>query len=963
MIGEAKRLRSKAFGLLLVAAIASWPFTQACAASGNVTPTPRGFVIETGALRAVVADGAIVGLANLKTGEVHAEGETVPAVVPAGLGLIGGHAGEMVQLHVPLARLKPAPRKFGGSVLACYRLPAPTSTVDFQPRNDGGSATWKGLTDGTRLYPGDSITVTARIDPADGGVSLAAEGRSADGGVFGMQVPIVNLHDAHRLFVPSFGGVVYGSGSLDGLLSLGGGAPWLEAPVVAAEGRKGSLCMWWEDPSFAPCYCFLGNADGKGSVGLERLNLMPFENHSTIGIPILRLAVTSGGWSDAMRPYRTWYTRTFGAELRQRDAVGWASRIRVVADDFEASERILRELASIIEPSTVLLHDWQPRAAAFDTELPDWTPRSGYAEQVLRCKALGFRTMGYANTYCVNSGSKSVERDRITSFALPRRLPGYQRYGSGRVDWPDFRAGDLVYLDALPGRWRDYHSDSMIEWNRQTRTDANYEDVGSTAGDYGNGVVEGLSGAQGGAAMFRQLLQKNPEVPMASEHCAEHMAFACRWPMRYPQQWGDEATRRRWMSDLRPVSAFIHGDGSRAWVPTRNAVTEELQVTIAACADALGGLAQVAARPGTLRARAGVTSHFMHRAELFSRLQLQPDFTTSVPGDPVACRYHDLQGNAYEYQTSPGDQRLVGPDGRAIYQRVTGRASMETELRISGWPAQDGKRCFGMNPDAWYCLVPKPPLNTLLSVMELGEGIAVTRYSETENAITLVLGGLGNVKHGRVRIRSARSVAAATLNDAIVVPPTVAGSLYETSLPARFVFALTEPTSPQWLAPIEGEPNGRYVATTSGIDRGTPYEVPRRRMAAIPGVAEPQVALMCGGGGDSEITFDFLLRVPDAASAALFSLQSPSLRAGNGLRASVRVNGREVHGTDLAPNSSERSESWRIPLGAFAGRPVLITLVTDGKADDNCDEMWWSRPILVRDQAQAMVAVPISSVP
>lgn len=953
--------RDSAMKSVIVAAVAFWIVSSANAST--VTPMPRGFCIETASLRAIVADGAIVGLTNLRTGEVHAEGESVPPVIPAGIGVIGGHVGEMSQLHIPLAKLRPAPRSFANSVLACYRLPSPTSKVEFQSTADGGSATWKGLTDGVRFYPEDTITVSARIDSEDGGVSFRAEGRSADGGVFGMQVPVLNLHGAHRLVLPSFGGCCYESRSLDGLLSLGGGAPWLEAPIVAAEGKGGSLGIWWEDSSFPPCFCFIGKSDGKISVGLERLNLMPFESHNTAAIPALRLTVTPGGWADAMRPYRDWYTRSFAAELRQRDDVAWASRIRVVADDFDSSERYLRELASVIDPSTVLLHDWQPRAAAFDTALPDWTPRNGYLEQVLRCKSIGFRTMGYVNTYCVNSGANLVERDRIASFALPRRISGYEKYGDRRTDWPDFRAGDLIYLDSLPEGWRSYHSDSMVEWHRQTRTDANYEDVGSTAGDHGNGIVEGISGSQGGTEMFRQLLQKNPDVPMASEHCSDHMAFACRWPMRYPQRWGDETTRRRWMSDLRPVSAFIHGDGSRGWVPTRNAGTEELQVTVAACADALGGLAQIVAQPGTLRARAGIASHLMERAVLFSRLQLQPDFTKSVPYDPVACRYRDMQGNIYEYRTSAGSQQLIGPDGTAIYQRVTGRTVIDTTSQISGWPAHSGTRSIGLNPDAWYCLSSTPPLKTALSITELSEGVAVTRYSESQSAVTLVLDGLGTVKQGRALIRSERPIAAATLNDASVDPPTATSRAYEMSLPARFVFALAEPTSPQRLAPIDGDPNGRYVAVSSGVDRGTPFEVNRRRMITVPGITEPQLALMCEGGGESEITFDFLLRVPDATSAALLAIQSPSLRAGNGLRACIRLNGLEVHGTEIVPNSGERNETWRIPLGSFAGRPLLITLVTDGKADDNCDEVWWSRPILVNDRSQSMETLPVKSYP
>jgi hypothetical protein len=70
-----------------------------------------------------------------------------------------------------------------------------------------------------------------------------------------------------------------------------------------------------------------------------------------------------------------------------------------------------------------------------------------------------------------------------------------------------------------------YHTDMMLKWKSDTDTDANYEDTGGCSGDFGNGVVAGKFGAQGSVEAFRELLRRNPTVPMASEYAPDAIAF------------------------------------------------------------------------------------------------------------------------------------------------------------------------------------------------------------------------------------------------------------------------------------------------------------------------------------------------------------------------------------------------------------------------------------------------------
>lgn len=82
----------------------------------------------------------------------------------------------------------------------------------------------------------------------------------------------------------------------------------------------------------------------------------------------------------------------------------------------------------------------------------------------------------------------------------------------------------------------------------------------------------------------------------------------------------------------------------------------------------------------------------------------------------------------------------------------------------------------------------------------------------------------------------------------------------------------------------------------------------------------------------------------------------------------VDINGRMVHEYDYGPVKTpdwqegmaaalksvwnNAIHAWRIPLGHMAGRPVLVSIATDGKASDNADDLCWSRPKFVSDPEQ-----------
>jgi hypothetical protein len=886
---------------------------------------------------------------NLLTGEQHADAARSDSSAPAGMTHLGGDPKAFEALHSVWGGW---PLKSAPAIARHYRpmhRPGPQSKYQAEKIANGVRATWTGLSNGEQFFPDEILTVEAEIDRLTGQLLFRATGTSPTGGVAGLQVPLTNLHSEHRLYVPSFGGLYYDRTMDPALVSLGG-APFWEAPVVGIESPRGSLGLWVEDPRFRPHFAFLGFSGNCFSAAIESLNLMPFEKLTQANSFTWRLDAFAGGWIDAMTPFRNWYARHFAPELKARASVAWADKIRVIVDHCEDTEEIYRQLADLFGPETVLLHDWNARAPAFDQDLPDWTPRAGYVERVKRIHRLGFHAMAYVNTYCVNYNSPVFRRDHIERFGLTRKKH-IGRYTAPGDSFEKARDGQLLYLDPLSPEWRRYHTDMMIRWREETATDANYEDVGGVAGDFGNGVVAGKQGSEGGVEQFRELLRRNPSVPMASEYAPADIAFAVRWPLRYQQVWGGEQTRIWWMEHQRPVSAYLFGPLQFPWIPVVRAESEFSRQVVVACSDALGGIGQCAGTRAELQAAAGMTAHMRQRAQLFARRLLQPHFERSRAEPELACLYRDSQGGVYKYYAGKTLQQLLGPDGQPLYQRLTGVGELRTPLTLAGWPAAAEGRVFGLNHNARYVLRPGAAEPVKLQVVELPENARIVRYESTDERTILTLAAVDSKgpRRGRLGLQAHATFAEVLLNDQPVSPPRMRAT-YDIALPARLVcFERQPPAGKIGQALGDGQETGRYISPLTGLERGGRYTVVHRAGLPIHRLAKPPLAVFLNGGSECEVVLDYVTRVPPQAALEVY-VRNRQVRYGNGAIARLYLNGRLAHQLDFGPKTGAWDmdvRRWRIPLGHLAGRPLAVTIASDAKSENNADSLWWTVPALV----------------
>lgn len=954
---------------------------------GAVKEVASGFVFKTANLEATIIRGVITGLTDTRTGEVIADASLGDLDFPKGVGTLSGDIETMDRFHTPWGAVELDQHIELGTPMPNYWYPDERSAFNLTINGGRVTGTWTGLGNGSGFVDDATLTVEVWEDRNDGAMSFKASAYFPGGGLFGVLVPVANILPDAVFYLPHFGGMRFDR-NIEPALRPYGGAPFYEAPVMALETPGGSVGLWTENVH-NPYQVFF-NWNGRSfSFSYQHKNLTPFEPHREIDSVVWKLDVFSGGgWMTAMRPFKDWYWDHFAREIAIRDSVEWAKDIMVVVDRFPQEQSVYQAVAETFDPGTVMFHFWDARAARFDRDLPDWTPREGYIETVADLKSLGFRTQAYVNTYCVNYNSPVFIRDNIADFFLTRKTRA-GRYSSrptgpqiedakigdaqggfgltGGAQFEGVEEGRILYGDPLSRGWREYHANQMKWWNSTTGTDANYEDTAGTWGDYGNGVIDGKFAGQGAVAMMTELLEGQPHVPMATEYGPAPVAFGASWPLIYPQVWGNEQFKIYRLNKQHPIGSYLFGN--RAWVPVIRAESDFLMHLVAANADALGGMGQLWA--GRLDVDYGMTGHLKWRSQVFSEKRLTPYFEGKRYDKDLVSQYRSADGGIYSYYDGGKFQRMVGPDGEEQYGRSRGVAEVRTGMRIPGWPAYGDGKVFGLNPDGVsYAYFPGSSEDTDLVVTGLPEGAFVDSYREGEGFALLTLNGGEAVARGEVQLRLQGEYASLLVNGKPVAVPETGSLKLDLDFPVSILASNGGAAIPVGET-IGSDATPTVLVDHSGmkaLDVGFIGDQIQGRRADLLSIPMTRLQSLVGG----EHMVDHLIRVPgDEKTSLQVRFGNTTSKYGDGTIFKVYLNGKLAMSHDCAkPNPDFRRGTlgidgtvprylydtnvyeWTIPLGAYAGKDVLVSVAVDPKASTNSDAQWYAQPVLVADEAQ-----------
>jgi hypothetical protein len=938
--------------VIFVIAVGVWlsPRDAGCqqGAATSVALDGRVVTITTPRWKVTIEEGVVTSLLDVPTGEALAGSTSHRPEARLGLGHLDEAGEDARKHHSPCGT-------FGLSeTLPSQHRPGAKSVFSCQKSAKGAILTYRGLTNGTKDFPDETYVLSASVGDADGELILKVTGDSPKAGVFGVSITLANISATDRLYLPHFGGVVVDETWPQGEFSFQETGPYLAAPVVLGEGQKSAWAFWAEDARCTPKYLFLRNEASSRSVSWETLNLMPYEPKTRASSVEIHLNVFPGSWVAAATPYRKWFQATYAKPLSTR-APSWAKRIRVVVDGaLPTDEAYVAALAKRFDPSTVLFHEWNLRAAKFDTELPDYTPNAEAPARIALLHKYGLKAMGYVNLYCVNSDSRVFQESKLRDFFLLRSKP-FEPPNA----WTKVGHGDILYGDPLSPKWRAFHARQMAELEERTHLDALYEDTAGTTFDFGNGEVEGLQAGQGGAAGIEEVREKCPGVAFATEFCSQPVAPLSLWPLRFNFIWNGPEFRERLSLIQRPVDTLLFGEDQRSWVPTTRAGSAQASHWAVDYADALGGLAQV--RPGfaNLAAAHGENAFLAERARLFSELQLRPVFPTTKWDRRVRCYYEDATGRRYSVVEDHG-QAMLDPDGKAVYRRTRDADRVTDGTVIPGWPAYGEAGPIGLSPKLRYSSLRRERDPTRIQVESLPQGVFVRGYRERPSFTILALAPVdeGRTVTGEFRFRVNKACDELTIvGEQLQKPATDIEWKRTVTFPCSLLARYGPPVSPD----AEGRlpfSDASLVYDGLGLEASSsdPLKAPFR--LSLPDGSNELFAQVTPPA-DALHVLDYLVTVPNATTALRVVAQQAQTRFGNGTSARIEVGGVEVVNYKLPRDAT--FHEWLVPLGRFAGRCTVVTLTADPLSDSNGDQHRWSQPRLVDEPKQVLARRQIAT--
>ncbi|MBR2426080.1 MAG: hypothetical protein IKB16_04985 [Lentisphaeria bacterium] len=923
----------------------------------------REAVLETARLRAIVRDGRIIHLENRKTGKIYADRRLNEKSMTAGLGYMFGKEKELSKLHFPWGE----PRMMQHVEIRktqLYRYPDDKSHYSAKKIGDRVIVSWKGLTDGKNFFAKDELTITFQED-SSGALVYQGKGSSPEKGVFAVQIPLENIVRESTFLLPTFGGLEYKGKGRAALMMFHSSIMFYEAPVMICTVGSDSLSMWSEDARFRTFFAFFTRNKKSCSFALEFLNLIPYEQHNhSLSNPVKLDVFEDSDWIAAARPYRNWYHKTFAKEIAQRDS-GWAEEISVISDTTTGNKKVLEKVASMMPPNRVLFHVWQARRDGFTANVPDYTPKADYPKQVALYHSYGFKVMCYVCALCVTYGKELWNRDDLGNIVLPRRtsVTSYNASHSafdenlvgnivksekGKDPFGALKKGQLIYTDPLAPGWRKYYSDTIHKFNRLTGTDANYQDTLGVADDVGNGIIDGLSGAEGNAALAR-VLQKKVGVPMAAEFGPAPIAFAIKWPLNYAQVWGSDSFRKSRFHRHRPLTAFLFG--YRQWVPTIVAANDTKKHLIASVADAISGMGMFQAS-ANMQNKEGFDGHLVLRSQIYAQNGLKPYYPEKKYPVNVKAMYKGMNDGIFQYWDDGKLQMLLSPDGKPLYGRADGVTEIKrSDLVYPNWPVWDENGIYSLDPDQSYALFPVgTSARPELRIAPLEQGTTLRFFYETEDFTYLEINKNRKSKktESSVIVTVPERFTQVICNDVYsVVKP--GKQLFRGKLPLRLVFSNGKTTSPSTI---------RKINMAAGLPIGDPEPLNAGRKIA--GKTLYSINYF------NAKSVDYMAEVKEKNAALELYFQNFQKKYGNGSSVELLINGKRQAFFDcLQPNPKWKKgakiprmlfdtqlRKWTIPVGRYVGKKILVSLRVSDKNSTNADQQFVSMPAFVRNSAQ-----------
>ncbi len=929
---------------MLLSVIASSVLAGAgTAAADPYTPTLRGAVVETERYRAEIADGAMTGFLNKLTGEQYVEPDNEPSGITPHLptGLATQSDSEELEAAALLYRHywfeHPTDADWPNQ-----HFPHADSEFSSETRDDGLQLTYRGLTDGERMFPDETFSLHLAVDPENGDLLITPSATSPRTGVYGTGFTVLPLAGDISIEAPIFEGVRLDR-TMDHNLWINVWANYWDYSFVALNGAdRGAVGLWTQDAEMRYYKAFFTLINDQGiSLAVQNLNIPPF-NDLTEAPPLVtwRMQAFDKTWAQAAARFRDWRVRN----VRFAERPEWVRKLAFMHYGMHhAPANHMDMIETYFENrDTDRVISWAPavRGAGFDKNHSNNTPYEGFREDMAKWKERGHKLMVYLQPMIMWGANPSTERERqgvkFSREAMTRQL--------FHTDNDTITKGSQHNLGSP--RWQRWFLDWVKEYIQEYGADGIYHDQSYSAiiDARGASAPGGMTTPQGIADYFYKAATENPGTIHATEHMTEANSVGASLGLGCGVLWGTpgykgEIGPRGSMNHQRikkasPISNALHAPHGRiVGFPHFSNFSEKGHTAFHHGMDQMERRGDLPAIPlgsyhGLIKPE--FLPYFINevqidrlRALAFVRHGLSPVFPEDWAPDALTY-FRGEEGEDFRYEKIPHGTRFVQHvDGRRrlVYARITGTTHVTAETGgIAGWPCYDGDTITGLDPDKdrYYCIDgsrEKPDVWISLPADDLK---VVDGYSDPRLLI-LQTAPLDESRQGpRTLTLHAPAAPQAVWIDGVAVQPTPK-SEGQWELPARASSRIVA-----WLAPLDEMPEEK---PNVAIDATVCRQLDKRMRSDILDPAAYKKVLVPAKGG-------FRISTPrgiNAATQLYLPIQAPATQAGT-LRLTARLQKNapptvRINGDDAAFVPIEGTPSCELTISLKAGELALLTLV------------------------------------
>ena len=677
------------------------------ARSAEVKVVDNSVFVETDTYEVQFVDGVITQLHNKLTGEAY----TLPLVggVPIGRsgrsGLLRRNDGHVLTDQATLTQA----RKIA---------PLKAEIVFRQGRNE------------FRLFIG--------VDARSGDLLIEQEGTSDTAGVYGIQWGCGNLNVRNLdLILPARGGQIIDAESpiisrtftYPGLWKAG---IW-EAQLAILQGEQGGFFVRGADETFQFKALHYEKDIESFALGFETQNQAPFDALTSAKSVIWRLNTYSGDWRVPARQYREWMEQTFDP-WRLDEMPAWVQEIGLVVTLIALLDiNVLDKLARQIDPTKTLLYlvDWTKEG--HDMNYPEYTPKAGFGEFVKVAHRHGFRVMPHTNLVGVSPYHPLYSEFRKSQFR--------DEWSGNLIGWEWEQTESPhrhAWINLADSKFRKFFVQQLKEIWEKYRVDAFFLDISHAVINDANGLIEGLTPAQGNVQMHLELAEAMPGVVFGGEGLHEvtffRESFAQRWKIS-PWHGGPSAKPH-------PISAFLFSPYTLPYGhlgipnPDQNPLSYQEYLDSYESWGILPTLklwwvAQLESEH--VESEHAGTQKLLSIARAWQQLGLKPDFETDW-GTDTLFQYVGTGDEIATLKTTDGGTVFDLPQKGVGYERVFGVTQVKTKRNLPHWHAYNETTILGLHPEKSYFLDDTPRDFSQVHINSLPEGVSVTESRVTKNA-------------------------------------------------------------------------------------------------------------------------------------------------------------------------------------------------------------------------------------